>query len=97
MSKYVILWKYTQQGLAAVNASPDRAEAFKAAAQKMGVKVDTFLWTAGPHDGLAIADAPDDETMSAVVLSLGKLGNVSTTTMRAFDAAEFRKVLGKVK
>lgn len=96
MSKHVVLWKYTEKGVAQVQQSPDRAEAFIAAARKLGVKVETFLWTVGPYDGVAILDAPDDESVSALALSTVKLGNITTCTSRAFDAAEFRKLVARV-
>src|SRR5262245_25937645 len=96
MSKHVILWKYTDKGIASVQQSPDRAEAFLAAARKLGAKVETFLWTAGPYDGIAIVEAPDDETISALSLTTGKLGNISTCTLRGYDLAEFRKIVSKI-
>jgi len=96
MSKHVVLWKWTDKGVAGLQQSPDRAEAFIAAARKLGAKVETLLWTTGPYDGIAIVEAPDDETVSALALSTARLGNITTCTLRAFDLAEFRKILGKV-
>jgi uncharacterized protein with GYD domain len=96
MNKYVFLWKFTEKGIASVKESPNRAEAFVAAAQKLGAKVETFLWLAGPYDGLAILEAPDDETAAALALSTGRLGNVTPCTLRAYDVAGFRKILSRV-
>ena len=96
MSKHVVLWKYTEKGIAAVQQSPDRAEAFMAAARKLGAKVETILWTVGPYNGLAIVDAPDDETASALALTTGKQGHVTSCTLRAYDLAEFRKIVSKI-
>jgi uncharacterized protein with GYD domain len=42
-----------------------------------------------------VVEAPDDETLTAAVLSLGAQGNVRTTTMRAFSADEMRAVIQK--
>jgi uncharacterized protein with GYD domain len=97
MSKYVVLCKFTEKGITNIQQSPDRAEAFRAAAQKVGAKVETQLWTAGPHDGLIVLEAPDDATASAAVLGLGRLGNVSTCLMPAYDAAAIKAILGKIK
>ncbi len=96
MSKYVVLWHFTEKGIASVQQSPDRAEAFAATARKLGAKVETMLWTAGPYDGLAILEAPDDETIAALSLTTGKLGNIKTCTMRAYEVGGFRKILGKL-
>ena len=53
-------------------------------------------WTLGAHDVVAIFEAPNDEAMTSLGLSLGKLGNVRTQTLRAFTAAEMKGILGKV-
>src|SRR5206468_6394336 len=77
-------------------ASHQRAAALKAAAKKMGVKVTDIYWTLGDHDGVLIFEAPDDETATTLLLHLGASGNVHTTTVRAFTAAEMDKLLPKV-
>ncbi len=95
MSKHVVLVKFTEKGLANVLQSPDRAVAFRSAAEKAGVKVETLYWTAGTYDGVIVLDAPDETTAAGVVLGLTRAGNVSTCMLRAFDADEFRAVLAK--
>ena len=62
----------------------------------LGWKVKDIYWTLGDHDGLLILEAPDDETATAAVLHLGAMGNVHTTTVRAFTAAEMDKIVAKV-
>lgn len=96
MATFVSSIKFTPQGIKAVGETTKRAAAFKAAAKKMGVKVSEMLWTLGPYDGLAIFEAPDDETATALMLQIGSLGNVQTTTARAFSAAEMDKILAKL-
>ncbi len=96
MSKHVVLMKFTEKGMANIRQSPDRASAFQATAEKAGVKIETQLWTAGPYDALMVLDAPDEATVTGLVLGLGKAGNVSTCMLRAFDADEFKTVLGKM-
>jgi hypothetical protein len=41
-------------------------------------------------------EAPDDKTAMTVLLHLASLGNVHTTTVRAFTAAEMDKIVAKV-
>ena len=96
MNKYVLLIKFTEKGAAAVQQSPDRKEAFRTALQKSGGKVELALWTMGPYDGILVAEAPDDATIAAITLAAGRHGNVTTCTMRAFDAAEFKQILAKM-
>ena len=96
MATFITTIKFTQQGIKGIDESTKRAAAFKAAAKKLGVKVRDIYWTLGEFDGVLIQDAPDDETALAALLHLGALGNVHTTTVRAFTAAEMDKIVPKV-
>jgi uncharacterized protein with GYD domain len=96
MARYAMLIQFTDQGIANIQQSPKRAKAFKAAAKKAGVEVESLFWTLGAYDGLVVLNAPDESTAVALALKLGSLGNVRTTMLRAFDAAEFKGILEKV-
>ena len=96
MATFLSTIKFTEQGIKAVGETTKRAAALKAAAKKMKVKVTDVYWTLGPFDGLLVFDAPDDETATAMLLQLGALGNVQTTTARAFTATEMDKILAKM-
>ena len=52
--------------------------------------------TMGKHDMLVHLTAPDDATVAKFVLSMGKLGNVRSTTLKAFAEADYRKVIGSL-
>ena len=95
MATFITTIKFTQQGIKAIDDTTKRAAALKAAGRKMGVKVTDIYWTLGDHDGLLIFEAPDDETATALLLDLGALGNVHTTTVRAFTAVEMDKILDR--
>lgn len=96
MATFLSTIKFTEQGIKAIGETTRRAAAMKAAAQKFGAQVKEIYWTLGVSDGLLIFDAPDEETATAVILYLGSLGNVHTTTARAFTAAEMEQVLAKL-
>jgi uncharacterized protein with GYD domain len=96
MSTFVSTIKFTEQGIKAIGETTKRAASLKAAAKKMKVKVTDIYWTLGQFDGLFIFEAPDDETATALLLHIGTLGNVQTTTAKAFAAAQMDKVLAKL-
>jgi uncharacterized protein with GYD domain len=96
MPRYLMLVNYTEKGIAAIKDSPKRAEAFQAMVAKHGGKVEQQFWCMGAYDGAAIISAASDEAMTAMALAVGHLGNVRTTTMRAFDEAEFQQILKKL-
>ena len=96
MATFITNIKFTQQGIKGIDETTKRAAALKAAGKKIGVKVTDIYWTLGDHDGVLIFESPDDETATALLLHLGAAGNVHTTTMRAFTAAEMDKILANV-
>lgn len=96
MATFIITIKFTQQGIKDIDHSAKRAASFKNEAKKLGAKVKEIYWTLGDYDGLLILEAPDDETATAAILHLGAMGNVHTTTCRAFTAVEMDKILARV-
>jgi len=96
MPTYIMLANFTDQGIRNVKDSPKRADVFKNSAKKAGATVKEVFWTLGQYDVVAIVEAPDDVSMTAVGLGTGKLGNVRTQTLRAFSAADMKNILGKM-
>ena len=93
MATYIILTKYTQQGIQKIKDSPSRFDAAKKAMQSVGGDLKQVFLTMGQYDLVIIAEAPDDETIAKFILATGSLGNVSTQTMRAFTEDEFRNIV----
>jgi uncharacterized protein with GYD domain len=96
MATYVMLATYTAQGLKGVKETLKRTEAVRELAKKAGVTMRESYWTLGAYDVVAVFEAPDDEAMTAFSLSIARLGNVKTQTLRAFSAKDMGTVLGKM-
>jgi uncharacterized protein with GYD domain len=96
MPTYVTLSNFTHQGIANVKDTTKRAEAFKNLAKQLGCTVREIYWTQGQYDAVTILDAPDDAAATALAMSVAKLGNIRTNTLRAFTAAELAPILDKV-
>jgi uncharacterized protein with GYD domain len=94
VATYVVLVDWTDQGVQGFRDSVDRLEAAEDQLRSMGVAFDTY-WTLGDHDMVSIVEAPDDETLAAALLSSAGLGNIRTTTLRAFRSEEMRSVIAK--
>jgi uncharacterized protein with GYD domain len=97
MPSYVCLIQFKDQGIRNIKDTVKRGDAAIAEAQKMGMKIVEEYWTMGAYDGVVIFEAPDDETMSAFVLKVGSLGNVTGQTLRAFRRNEMEQILAKIK
>jgi uncharacterized protein with GYD domain len=96
MATFVMLAKFTDQGIKNVKESVGRAEAFKEMARKSGVTVKDIYWTLGQYDVVAICEGPDDEAATVLALSVASRGNVASQTLRAFSFPEMTKILGKM-
>jgi len=97
MVRFVVLFDYTQQGIAKVSDTLSRADAFSKAAQKSGVSVKSQYWTSGGHDGVVVLEGPDEQVIHALLLKLGIDGNVRTRSLRAFDRSEMEAILAKAR
>jgi uncharacterized protein with GYD domain len=97
VATFITTLHFTEQGIKAVRDTCERAAAFKAAAERMGVKVAGQYWTLGAFDGLIVLEAPDEKAATAALLHLGALGNLRTQTALAYDPAEMQKVLGLLR
>lgn len=95
MPRYVVLEVFTDQGVRDFRNSPKaRIEASRASMAEMGAEIVDVYWTPmGPYDIVSIVDAPDDETVSAILLNDASKGNVQPLIMRAFDQAEMVRLV----
>jgi uncharacterized protein with GYD domain len=93
MATYLVLSKYTQQGMAKIKESPARIDAARQLAQSMGAELKAWYLVMGRYDFVTLWDAPNDETMAKLLLSIGSLGNVTTETLRAIPEDEFRRIV----
>jgi uncharacterized protein with GYD domain len=96
MPKYVVLFNWTDQGVANAKDTVNRYRAAKEFVESKGGKIDTIFWTIGPYDLMAVTDAPDDETGTAINLALASTGNLRTLTMRAFGEGEMEAIVSKM-
>jgi uncharacterized protein with GYD domain len=95
MQTYVALLNWTDKGIENYPETTQRADAFRGMVEKFGGRVVSLFWTVGTYDLVAVVEAPDAETVTAVLLRLGALGNVRTTTMRAFGRDEMTGIVDK--
>jgi len=96
MATFITLGNFTDQGIRNIKDTTKRAEAFRAMAQKGGVTVKELYYTMGQYDIVAIVEAPDEQTATALLLSVGALGNIRSQTLRAFSREEMGKIIAKV-
>ena len=96
MPIYVTLINWTDQGIRNVKDTVQRADRSNELAGKHGVRLEHLDWTVGPHDIVSIAEAPDEESITAFLLELSSAGNVRTTTLRAFNREEMSGIVERL-
>jgi uncharacterized protein with GYD domain len=82
MPKYLITGSYTSEGAKGVIAKggSDRRAAVEKLAESVGGTVDTFHFAFGGDDIVTIIDAPDNESVAAVTMTVGASGMVDIRT-----------------
>lgn len=92
METFIILGKYTQQGIATIKEGPTRIEALRKAIRDAGGKMVAWYLTMGRYDFLLIAEASNVKGVASMLLETGTQGNVITETMLGLTEAEFKAV-----
>ena len=95
MPRYVGLINWTDEGIKSFKETVDRATQTEQIAEKIGARVTDIYCAVGEHDVVAILEAPDDETATAFLLSIGARGNIRTKTLRAFNREEMQSIIAK--
>jgi uncharacterized protein with GYD domain len=93
MPSYIMLANYTDQGIKNIKDSPTRAEAARELAKSCGAEMKDLYLTMGAYDLVVMVEAPDDEAVAKFALKVGSLGNVRSTTLKAFDEQSFRNIV----
>lgn len=96
MATYVTLVHFTDQGIRNVKQTTERAKVLSAAGTRLGIKIRDIYWTIGAYDAVIVSEASDEESMAALALSAGALGNIRTQTLRAYSAVELDRILNKL-
>lgn len=97
MPTYVMLANWTEQGMRAISDSPKRVDAAKKSLEDMGGQFRSVYMTMGAYDLIMIYDAPDDAVAARFTLMLGKLGNVRTTSLKAFPEEAYRQIINTLR
>ena len=93
MPTYVVLGKFTTEGIKNIKDSPERLEAAKKVLKSVGGEMKKFYYTLGQYDFVAIGEAPDAEAMMKAMMTIGSSGAVGTQTLTAIPAEKAAKFI----
>jgi len=93
MATYIMMGTFTQQGMDKIRGSPARIDTARETMHSLGAELRAWYVTLGQYDYVALIEAPNDETMAKIALSIGAHGNIRTQTLRAFTEQEYRQII----
>jgi len=93
MSIYIMLMNYTEQGIRNIKGSPKRADAARFLAKSCGAELKDLYRTMGEYDLIGIVEAERDDAVAKFALALGSIGNVRSTSLKAFTEQEYRNII----
>ena len=96
MPTFILTLNWTDQGVRGVKDAPKRSQAAKELAKKLGVEVKQVYLTSGEHDLLIIVESSSGDNVAKFALASASLGNVRTSTARAWPEAEFTKLVSEL-
>jgi uncharacterized protein with GYD domain len=85
MTTYIVLAKFTQQGIENMKDAPVRRAAAKELARSLGGEILQSFLTIGQYDLVFVTEFPNEEAVAKMALRIGMQGNLRTETMLAFD------------
>jgi uncharacterized protein with GYD domain len=94
MPLFVVLGKWTDQGIRNIKDASERGKKAKSMLEKAGGNMHTY-YTLGEYDFVGIVEVPTDEDIMKILLCLGSMGNIRTKTMKAWKESEFNKALSE--
>jgi len=94
MASYIRLLNFTQKGIEALKDQATNFSAVRDVVEENGGKLVTAWVCQGRYDIIAVIDAPDDETMTAISKQTKEMGLYSGETMSGMPIEEFISVFG---
>ena len=96
MQTYITLASFTQKGMERIKEGPARLEEAKKEFESLGARIKDFYLVMGPYDMVLVVEAPDDQTVAKLALTIGARGTSRTLTLRAFPETEYREIVGEL-
>lgn len=97
MPRYVVLYKFTEQGMKNMADCSQRVQLNKQRWEELGGKLLGHYLTLGEYDAVSIVEAPNDQVGLQFLIEQGIGGDVRATSLRAFGEDEFGEVIKNLR
>ena len=97
MALYLVQFAYTAEALASMTQNPqDRSVPSRELIEKLGGRMIGFYYCFGEYDGVALYEAPDDTTATAISMAAVSPGHLKAShTTRLFTVEEALEAMRK--
>jgi uncharacterized protein with GYD domain len=96
MPAYIMLMKWTDQGVKEIKEVTQGLPGIVKAFETMGGKLIGLYAVMGEYDIIGIGEAPNDEAIMNLALRIGAGGHARTTTLKAFPIEQLTSVVKKL-
>ena len=96
MPTFIVRGSWTDQGIRALKDVPKRIQGARELAKKLGIDFKQIYLTSGDSDLLVILETANPDNIPKFNLAVGALGNVRTSTVRAWPEAEMVKMISEL-
>jgi uncharacterized protein with GYD domain len=99
MAHYLVQFAYTAEALATMAKAPqDRSVPVREVVQRGGGRLIGFYFCFGEYDGIALFEAPDDTTATAIALAAVSPGHLKAyKTTKLFTVEETMEAMHKAE
>ncbi len=96
MPTFILSLNWTEQGIRSIKDAAKRSQAARDLAKKLGMEIKQIYLTTGAADLLVIVEAPSGDNVAKFALATSALGNVRTSTARAWTEPEYMKLISEL-
>jgi uncharacterized protein with GYD domain len=97
MMTFLVSLKWIDKGIREIKDTPNRVKTGRETAKKVGIEIKHIYLTGGDRDILLVIDAPNGDAVAKFCLAVDSLGNVHTSTARAWPEAEYLKLVSELR
>ncbi|HXX89836.1 MAG TPA: GYD domain-containing protein [Acidimicrobiales bacterium] len=89
MATFLMLSTLGPEGMATLRTNPQRLREVNSEVEAMGVRIVAQWALLGQYDFATVIEAPDEQTVARVAVTLGARGTLKTKTLTAMSVDEF--------
>ena len=96
MPTFIVLGKFTLEGIKNIKDSPTRLEQANQVAKSVGGEIKQFYYTMGQYDFVAVTEGPSIEAIMQALFTIGSIDAVKTETLAAIPSEKAAEILKKL-